>query len=1490
MSNKQVIEGYDIQRSAWKLFYDVLKKTRWSISPSVTASLASTIEGLYKNSLDDALVLAGDIHDLLEMMYRVNENAKNSVALHLEHASKLLKACLDTYMKYSSERVVMAMALSGCSLYTLNMERFVQGKKVWECIIVRQLYELSFGAFYEDARDRREDVQIRLAIQETCQRILRHALFSADTFSDLVQSVSSKQKDDLDERGSYSAKLIPILQHLAKSTSDKRKYREVEAFLPWLVRSFSEKMVEQRASIPEKFQNADVALFMHVSSMVMNLANNVDAPLFKMQLLASLCKQLKANSLYRPTGSDGELHQTYLLQMISYVFDTAMSAEEPELVSLCLQALDGILVVEHRGIEGRLSDYWASITLGISTNTFQDLENSVALFVEEFGALRRLDKIFFSIGDGLTNPSNQILKFVLSSQRVMNSFKSALNKIPSGQSVRFIDIVSDWIVRMDSGLMVAGVSVCCLILTNIPVDLNNANKVASHLQHGFASLQHNIRKHLDDLDGEMLSSLLVMHAQLLRIYMECLRIDPTIVPLDSRGVTPQFGIKVESNFEYQGIIYLYSPSELSEGTIPVPILLLSQRLATMTGPDVGRYLFSIFATIEVYMEARTEQFQHEEFKIRRDKCGNKHEDIKGLMKIISDVLKWAREKFSNQEGLETPKQVLFHHINAQNALQILLKSIYQNIRWFEVGLECLEERARLKLVKHLFASDLSLYPPTSLCMSFAETIADISRSRILKIQEKMVHSLKYEKKRKLHEGEAEHDYVFSLIPKMLVGHALDRKVSQETFNLASQTIKKREIIVQMKKAFEKCHDDLQDSYHLANFVSKLCYKDAATSQSIRGICMAHIFNGIVEMSITPVTNLRDELRAHLFTALDGLSYQTQLLNVHTCVEDRSKSCRVEHVVGISKLAEMLLNSSIDYVLISKLQRATLEETEMLGNAYELATVMKTIKKDKSLTALTLTRGICRLAQNQMIPSGLINDIYEDMFYQVMKHCKKLCKGAVKDEDFNPMASTLAGTLADALPVLAAKRGGEVHSRITEMIPIVYSTSVNALSRSFTTRIWNPTATLDLCAFIESYTKLSSSTKPRMTWESYTRIFAVLATLLYMCPKGLGQGHLSRPNAPREAMIPTASSFDPPGEARRGILRSVSELLCNSTREECTRILQLLYKCFSTYPARCVTPFVEILLIMLEDDQNGVLKDLLNNQIDGITYSLLQLILLIPFYDSNEEWPSADAFLASISKELQTVRAGGLCPSNEVPSSHIHSPSDDVIIDTTTSYRCIESIVCRPLRFKKFPKRFVGMILSSVHSTGILLSRYTGNYHGLCFSELSSILVGMMRHQIRALSRSLHLTTLAISSLQNSLFMLCVQGSPLPVHVLECFCRVLEEFSRIRAVQPYCKDVILTHIKLFMAPLTVHGIKQSLPQTLCDAVTSNPSYQAIIGTVVVPMESQQLIAPGICALYGTCSETDIQDIFTSLGRQSSWHAALNDLKMVYESQIRYVGKV
>ena len=128
----------------------------------------------------------------------------------------------------------------------------------------------------------------------------------------------------------------------------------------------------------------------------------------------------------------------------------------------------------------------------------------------------------------------------------------------------------------------------------------------------------------------------------------------------------------------------------------------------------------------------------------------------------------------------------------------------------------------------------------------------------------------------------------------------------------------------------------------------------------------------------------------------------------------------------------------------------------------------------------------------------------------------------------------------------------------------------------------------------------------------------------------------------------------------------------------------------------------------------------------------------------------------------------------------------------------------------------------------------------------------------------------------------------PAHLLEGLSRVLEEFSKIRAVQPYLKDALLTHIKLFMSPVVRSTLDECLTSGLSQRVPEDR-----IGKAVVPVDAQRLLSPGIAAVYGSCSEHDIQDVYSCLASRShagEWRLRLEDLRALYESDFKFEGKV
>lgn len=1437
-------DNADEQLVVWNLLGTLLQTTQWTISPTVILSLAAAIEDLSKV---DMPTVDGDLLEDLCNVITIFCEGGDRVVLHLEHAASLLEACLHMYTKYRSTGIVLKLALLSSKLFTLHMDRFALEKKVWDSIVVRQFDAVCFGAFYEGEDDSADTKQMRMSMQTSCQMILHHAILSHDTLCDLADSLSASKEDSDNARQSYTNKLVPILNTLAVSAT-QHDCQVVEATFSWLLRSFSATLAESRDSISEKFRDADSILFFRLVKMILGILE--DSLLFKMRLLASLTKEIKASGLYRPTGLGGSERTSSLLEITSSLFDHGMESDTPEIASACLQALDGILVVEHRGIEERLVDYWSLIRQSVFENTQKSVERSVALLMSEFCKLRRLDKVFLSLGDILNHPDTHFWRFLFASPLIMSSMKYALRNIPSGQSTRFIDSLINWTREMDPSAAVYAASASSLILGNIPVDLNNATKVFSSASNVLESIQMMIKVHLTDSGCDVLSSLLVIHADLHRICMECSKIDPNIAPLHLQGVRPPYWKDIDLNAEFTGSIEMFATSGTST-SISLPMLRLAERARSLDGQERARLVYSLTLTIKTYLSVRTEQFQYKIHRVTEELCCDNDVHVAGLMNIFYDLIKLGADTYDGTEkGTE-----MFHNLSANNLTASINQFLKDDFEWLEDSIGCLLKTHQLKQVKLLLS--VGFLPSPSFCVAHIDSIINVSYNMMDIIQNRLQRLASKSGKKRKADGSEQKVYLLQM-PGLLAECPINHKEFQKAMDRTLKDIGGTQRSDMMKTLLEKYQDDVAKSFELACVLCKLCFTSISASQSVRGICLVHIYYAVLILSYG--LDVNGNMEKHCTAMIDGFCHQTKLLHAHASLAGRSESARTHQVLGLYKLAEILLGEK--HLLLDHLQHVVSGEVDlMVCDANDVLAITSTVRKD---TSLAITRSICKLAQDDEQSMQIIHGHYDDIFYQLAKQIKHVLRDENHSATYGNAVSSIACTLSEALPILAMNNDSKLRSKVLDKMPRIFTACIKELIAEFSSDQLRMNHVCNLCGFVETYTRLSSSMKPRISWEEYVNLFSALLTVLYVCPQGIGRGHKSRPNAPKEAMVVSASSVDVEGKSHRAVLRALMELISGSTRDECTRLVHLV-------SLRC-TPILEILLIMLEDTENGVLKDLLDNQVDVIAFQILQFLQDSPSRRNRKEKdrPSPREFLHSIRSTL-------LLPAREVPRAEWES--GDYFVDITIAYRCIESIVCRPSRFKKFPRRWIPMLLSTVESISSAICHLKGNHNEECFIGMSNILVGLMRHQ--PVSRILHLLSLAIRSMQNSLFiMLHVSQASTPVHVIESFCRVLEEFSNIRAVQPYCKDVILTHVKLFMSPVTQRAIEDSLPQPL--HATSIPSLSR--------METKELIAPGICALYGACSADDIQDIYASLGRQVTWQSALNDLKLIYESQFRYIGKV
>jgi len=358
------------------------------------------------------------------------------------------------------------------------------------------------------------------------------------------------------------------------------------------------------------------------------------------------------------------------------------------------------------------------------------------------------------------------------------------------------------------------------------------------------------------------------------------------------------------------------------------------------------------------------------------------------------------------------------------------------------------------------------------------------------------------------------------------------------------------------------------------------------------------------------------------------------------------------------------------------------------------------------------------------------------------------------------------------------------------------------------------------------------------------------------------------------MAIAASSFDPSGTSRRCALKVLEELVAGSTRDECSRMLEVALGGTGDRGGdgngggdlgRMALEHTELVLFMLENAGNGVLRDLLNNQVDTVVFSLVASLAL-----ANDP--------------------------NDHPNDPTHS--SEAALTAVTILRCLESIICRPSRFSKLQKRAIGAVLPAVQRMADAIADVPpGVERDACFDAVCHLTRGILRHQTSSIGRVLHLVSGIIAALQGALAMMFyradwndVRGQLVPDHLLEGLSRLLEEFSKVHAVVPYLQDALLTHIKLFMAPVARSSIDQCLSKRLHARVPPD-----CVGTVAVPSSATHVLSPGIAAVFGACGEDDIQHVFSSLASASKsesgeWRLRLEELKGTYEREFRYTGKV
>ena len=614
---------------------------------------------------------------------------------------------------------------------------------------------------------------------------------------------------------------------------------------------------------------------------------------------------------------------------------------------------------------------------------------------------------------------------------------------------------------------------------------------------------------------------------------------------------------------------------------------------------------------------------------------------------------------------------------------------------------------------------------------------------------------------------------------------------------------------------------------------------AAIANGVHELCIAHCAHALS-------TYPRDTSRV-MRTIQDVVRQAKQSTDV-AFDRVRSSVALLDMALGSSPLMELEMPEMLDATSINaaiKLGELVSEEVEACSMS-SLAAIIE--EEDSPVASLMAIRGLLRAARPK-------SDATKRVIFST------LVETAGQKQDAETIGDNLLTVAALSGAYSAALRSRLVSDEMIDLVPNVFNACIMASRAAFDRNLASIFATV--AEFLETYVFIATSTKPRMSKYGASNLLNAVLALLQDAPRGVGAGHLCRPNAPKEAMAVAASSFDDRGESRRYVLRVLGEMIAGSTRDECTAMLDLALRNITLEHA-------ELLLLMLEDSTNGVLRELLDNQVDVIVFRLVETL------EGHQESSSADV-LANKT----------LAGSNEVAEGFVDTISRQLTV--TTVLRCLESIVCRPTRFTKLPRRAIGTILSTLQWTlGRVPEMPPGNESNACFDGVCHLVRGILRHQVVAVGRFLHLIAGVVAALQSAIAMDFLIRGFAPDHLLEGLSRVLEEFSKIRAVQPYLKDALMTHIKLFMSPIVRMSLDQCLMSGQAVRVPDERTEKA-----VVPIDAQRKLSPGVAAMYGSCSEQDIQDVYSCLASRShagEWRLRLEDLRGLYERDFQFAGKV
>ncbi len=1255
----------------------------------------------------------------------------------------------------------------------------------------------SFGAFFEADEASRDG----RALRTSCREILRRVLFAEVSGGDKDASNVTDATNGTDTAA--KKKVLDSLTSWTTIDTDRSDGGRMVGVHPRLVPW----MVEAYPSGPSSAHGPTVSeLFFGFADAYMTRTNTDVRWAEDIIGLSSLLESLKVRGadVYRSAGEEGQAMFARLKAVSDFLMaGTSVSHTLPHTLLAVVRGIDCILTVEHRGIEADLAGYWALLAALYRNggNGMDAMCRSLNATLVEYNKLRRLDVLFESVDfrSGDASPQCRCWDAVVGSPTAMSSVRRALGRIPAGQSSRLLGLVRAWFVLLQDDSVSAGAARRAVSGLSCAV----LESVPVDLNNA-GNVAKSIRGMLEDNnEAPMLDSALEVVTKALAVHGRCCRIDPNIVPV---------------------------PHEVPAAALDG----LLARLQPMDGATTRVLVSSIVYHLQVECEALSAAQTRVGEGGGAGGAAAGDDKVQGQGRDQDETPRKRRRKDNISKNTTSKATTKNHDDDDDDAVDDAVA------------------RLMAMLGKALATVDGQGPTPPWDMTDLVDTDAwwfDIAMGQLGASDAPDAPDGS--------KGTALRRLLLSRSGPVRAGRAFCMRHVSTVINMAP----KREAGESVGPFSEFAeHVDPRDVRHhyelLAPSVGELPHpgdydNDVTIMPKVYELCVAHCAHALA-------SSPRDD--AHVRRVVRDLARHaeqtrsTEFLTDARPAHDRIRASieLLDMVTGSSALMDDETPETLDATSMDaavQLGRLVSDEVQALSVGGLASIVDET---DSVFASLVVIRGILRADREK---SENTKRVICSTLVETTAGIERITDGV----DGNMLT----------LAALASAYAAAIRSCICsdEMIATaheVFCACVKAATLAARLELDHSGIVIEVTEFLQTYVLLATSQKPRMSTDAYAALLGRILGLLRAMPRGVGSGHLCRPNAPKEAMAIAASSFDPSGTSRRCALKVLEELVAGSTRDECSRMLEVALGGTGNRGGdlgRMALEHAELVLFMLENADNGVLRDLLNNQVDTVVFSLVAS--LAPANDPTDPTDSSEAALTAV-----------------------------------TILRCLESIICRPSRFSKLQKRAIGTVLPAVQLMADAIADVPpGVERDACFDAVCHLTRGILRHQTSSIGRVLHLVSGIIAALQGALAMMFyradgndVRGQPVPEHLLEGLSRLLEEFAKVHAVVPYLQDALLTHIKLFMAPVARSSIDQCLSKRLHARVPPD-----CVGSVAVPSSATHVLSPGIAAVFGACGEDDIQHVFSSLASASKsesgeWRLRLEELKGTYEREFRYTGKV